>query len=332
VLTAAKPHPSQGGNAYSIDFRVVCVREYRAGTYVPAEGKPSMQTVCRWSEDEDQKQSLRPYEKKGNDAATVLRGEDRFLVAFYRMVCPKASAAEVAAFVFNHSSVPRLYSSGQISQCEIDLGLTRKCASTTANQAFLPHNVWRRWLFWNTTFPTGITDSDIEDLLDIDETAIELNYCNRGVGKSFIAMRVNEAGNYERTRKFTLILAVRVNGPPIWHFSEESGTSGDTFSAFLAEKVFPQISARRRTLLLDNLKAHFTPQVVNVVNDSIHRMLPRAAYRPCDGPVEYANNHLLTKMREQCYNLSTVDELVAAMPNLIGRISGMRETFEMCGY
>ncbi len=333
VLTAAKPHPSRGGNAYSLDFRVVCAAEYNAGAYAVGPGKPTMRTVARWVNDGPVKQSLRPFEKKGNDAAMVLHGEDRILVAVYRKVLPKVTAAEMMTFVYNHSSAPRLYTSGQISQCEIDLGLTRKVASTTANQALLPANLLRREQFWNMTFPIGVTDTMFEDLVDIDETGIELNVCNRNYGKASVNMRVNETGNYERTTKYTLILAVRPNGPPIWRFSKDRGTSSENFSLFLEEQVFPQLGqVRRRTLMWDNLRSHMTAQVSNVVHNSIHRMLPRPPYRPQDGPVEYANNQLLTMMREECYKISSCDELEAAMPRLVGQISNMSATFEMCGY
>ena len=64
---------------------------------------------------------------------------------------PKASAAEVQTFVYDYSSNPRRYTSGQISQCEIDFDfLPRKVASSTANQALLPANLLRREQFLNT--------------------------------------------------------------------------------------------------------------------------------------------------------------------------------------
>ena len=331
VLQKAKQHPSRGGNAYSIDFRSVCVREYRAGTYRIGAGKPSMQTVARWDANDATRNSLRPYEKKGNNAASVLHGEDRVWLALYRKVYPKASAAEVMAFIFNHSSNPRMYTSGQISQCEIDLGLTRKVASTTANQAMLQANLDRCHRFWNMPYPMGITDTVLEECIDIDECAITLNDCVRHVGKACLGIRVNEAGNYSRGQKFTLILGVRPNGPPVWQFSEARGTSGEAFSAFLENKVFSQLQGPT-TLLWDNLRSHHTAQVVNLVHNSPHRILARPNYRPQDGPVEYANNQLLTMMRMECYTITSVQQLIDAMPRLIGQISNMGETFKMCGY
>ena len=175
----------------------------------------------------------------------------------------------VMAFIFNHSSNPRMYTSGQISQCEIDLGLTRKVASTTANQAMLQANLDRRHRFWNMPYPMGITDTVLEECIDIDECAITLNDCVRHVGKACLGVRVNEAGNYSRGQKFTLILGVRPNGPPVWQFSEARGTSGEAFSAFLENKVFPQLQGPT-TLLWDNLRSHHTAQVMNLVHNSPH--------------------------------------------------------------
>ena len=290
-----------------------------------------MQSVERWVADGIGKQSLRPYEKKGNNAATVLRGEDRVLVAVIRAMYPKANAAEVITFVHAHSSNPRLYAAGQISQCEIDLGLTRKVGSTTAFQALTPANVLRRFQFWNLPFPSGVTDTPLERLCDIDECAVTLNVVNRAYGKSYVNMRVNEEGPYVRTEKRTLILGVRPNGTPLWRFSSDPGTSADVFGAYLEENVFPHLQDPT-TLMWDNLFAHNAASVTNIVAASPHRILHRPNYRPQDGPVEYANNQLLTKMRVHCYSITTLQELDDAMPMLIASLTNMRSTFEMCGY
>ncbi len=71
-----------------------------------------MRTVDRWDANDAARNSLRPYEKKWSNAASVLHGEDRVWLALYRKVYPKASTAEVMAFIFNHSSNPRMYTSG----------------------------------------------------------------------------------------------------------------------------------------------------------------------------------------------------------------------------
>ena len=46
-------------------------------------------------------------------------------------------------FIAQHSSNPVLYSRQAISTREQEIGLTRKVGSTTANQAFTPHNLMR---------------------------------------------------------------------------------------------------------------------------------------------------------------------------------------------
>ncbi len=69
------------------------------------------------------------------------------------MMYPKAMADEVAAYIYNHSSLPREYSRSQSSECEADMGLSRKVGSTTAYQAMTPPALLRRELFLDNRVP-----------------------------------------------------------------------------------------------------------------------------------------------------------------------------------
>ena len=114
---------------------------------------PSVSSERRWAE---LLQQLGHYQKcrpTGNRRATVLRDQDLILLALYRLVFPKATAAEINAFLFraNYGSVLfRFYSPSQITEAENRLGLTRKAGSTTAFQAGLEINRLKRWCYWAT--------------------------------------------------------------------------------------------------------------------------------------------------------------------------------------
>ncbi len=186
------PHPSQGGSTgYSIDFRVDVLRRVRDGTYTYVPGvSPHPNTIREWQQREAANQGVvRAFIQTGNKPMEVLHGEDRYLLAVYRMIYPKASADEVIAFIFNNSSNPRTYSRSQISECEIDLGLSRKIGAVTAHQAMRQDCMDRRLLYWTTAYPTGITDSPFWSLIDVDEMALMLQVVNRPGGKSFINVR-----------------------------------------------------------------------------------------------------------------------------------------------
>ena len=315
-------------------FRAHCVAEFLAHRFVPGGTNPSWITVQRWiTRSQGELNSLRPFVRSGNNEAEALQGEDRFLLACYRLGYPKASAAEVIAFIHAHSSAPRIYSPSQITECEQDLGLSTKVGSTTAFQAFLPANLERRRHFWNSNFPLGVRDSFLDEFLDIDECGISIQVVNRSSGKAYLNIRVREEGPYERTQKWSLILAIRPDGGRWFRFSKDQGTTAVVFNDFLRHQILPTLDAPT-TFLWDNLKSHHSPLVVNTVNThgGGHRILARPNYRPQDGPIEYVNNQLITSLRIHCYDISTEDELVAIMPVLIANLSGFRETFEHCGY
>ena len=78
-----------------------------------------------------------------------------YLLATFRYAFPKGTADEAIEFIAMHSTNPRLYSRADITLGEQALGLARKKSSTTAYQAFTPHNMHRSHLYWNTAYPTG---------------------------------------------------------------------------------------------------------------------------------------------------------------------------------
>jgi hypothetical protein len=153
---------------------------------------PQKRTENRWKLKLEQTGNLRACIPQGNKRASVLEGHSAVMLALYRVMYPKATAAEVNAYLF-YTAPPgqrRLYSPSQITRAEAKMGLSRKAGSTTAMQAKLPRNIMKRWQFWNTNYPYGIADIARENLIDVDEAGIFLETCNRGMGKSTIGKRV----------------------------------------------------------------------------------------------------------------------------------------------
>jgi len=52
----------------------------------------------------------------------------------------------------------------------------------------------RRRAFWTMPYPLGIADCRAEDMIDVDEAGITQDDAGRRYGKSFIGVRVREAG------------------------------------------------------------------------------------------------------------------------------------------
>ena len=122
--------------------------------------------------------------------ATVLRDHDQILLSLYRVAFPKATAAEINAFLYrcNYGSlIFRFYSSSQISECKKRIGFTRKRGSMTTYQALLPRNVRKRWCYWHLPYPFGIANILQRHLIDLDKCGVELQTTDRKKAKHTLA-------------------------------------------------------------------------------------------------------------------------------------------------
>jgi hypothetical protein len=147
-----------------------------------------------------------------NSSSSVLKGNALLQLVVFRLCYPKATAAEVNAFLFG-STLPgeqfRFYLESQITEAEDLLGLSHKRASTTAYQASLPINIPRCHSFWNDPYyPFGIAGISRSTIIDFDEAAIFIETTNRGYGNCFISRRAKEEGPYNYNEKFTLTAAI----------------------------------------------------------------------------------------------------------------------------
>ena len=178
-------HPSNGvGNAYSQDMRTLTLfiqdqfddddpfMQNFLSIARTAHVFPSEQTLKRWEDQLESHGHILPCKRSGNKFSQKLDGLDLILLALYRSIYPKASIAEVNAFLykanFGNPSFS-FYSPSQILRAEALIGLSRKKGSTTAYQAFYPVNLRKRWNYWNMAFPIGIADIPRRCVIDLDE-------------------------------------------------------------------------------------------------------------------------------------------------------------------
>ena len=267
------PHPSGPGrrNGYSEAMRelVMTVRAIGSSndpliTHLRAlRVFPSKRTERRWVNLVNQLGHFRKCRHTGNDRATVLRDHDLILLALYRLAYPKATAAEINAFLFraNFGNLMfRFYDPSQISKAEKRIGLTRKVGSTTAYQAMLPINRQKRWCYWHLPYPYGIADIRRQDLIDLDECGIELSTAERDIGKAYVGERVQQEGLYSQTDKWTLLLAIcgDPNNPLRWRdLWTGEGTTGRrmiNFIQMILQQIPPGSAARRYCFIMDNLR------------------------------------------------------------------------------
>lgn len=347
-------HPSNSyGEPYSQDLRqlVLSIRQAGHGDH-PIINQlrlqhdyPCQDTENRWDELHRRLGHYRACRRTGNSWATVLRGQDLVLLSLYRIVFPKANAPEINAFLYraNYGNPDfRFYSHSQISTAKARIGLSRKAGSTTAYQALLPINIYKRWCFYHLPYPMGIADVPRRLMIDLDECGIFVESANRKHGKSYIGCRVKEPGPYSKSEKWNLLLAISgeraVPGRPsprwrkIWL---DGGTTVDKMIEFITEiltDLGPATPNNRRCFTMDNLTAHHNHAVTALIYESGHRLVFRAPYYAVDGPIEYSFNTLQCMLRTRLHKITDGATLVNEIGNVIQAMVDFDPYFVHCGF
>ena len=156
---AAVPHQSLGwGEPYDQAMRALSIHFFTSGEWYNNILRvarrfhvlPSNPTIYRWLALIQRLGHCRSCQRTGNARATVLPDHNIVFLSLYCVAFPKALAAEINDFLFrvNYGNpLFQFYLNSQVTCAEIRIGLTRKCGSTTAYQAFLPWNRLRRWCY-----------------------------------------------------------------------------------------------------------------------------------------------------------------------------------------
>ena len=90
-------------------------------------------------------------------------------------------------------------------------------------------------MYWNLPYPFGIADIRVEDFIDLDECGVFVETADKHYGKAYVGNRVRQEGNYQKSEKWTLLLAVA--GSVVaerWQMMWlEGGTTGDKMIEFI---------------------------------------------------------------------------------------------------
>ena len=156
------PHASRGGSrGYSQEFRTESLTLDALG--LGAYSQASVASRNRWRARGNARKSQR-----GGVVASNLRGFETLLIVIFRLVWPRATADEIAVFVFQNAPTPTRYTRQDISRRETELGFTTKRASTDAKQAFTPINIAKHNQHWNAPPPFGISGTPRAAFIDFD--------------------------------------------------------------------------------------------------------------------------------------------------------------------
>ena len=345
----ATPHPSIGcGHAYAHHFRTAALSMFVNNT---ERNNPdiallrqqrqwaSLRTLRRWRRRLQQYGHLRRFQRQGNVRATVLRGRALFMLAYYRMLFPKARAAEINVWMFGATG--RFYSPDQISRAEDLLGLSTKRGSTTARQANHPRNQQIRYNYWNLPYPFGMVGIRRDDIIDIDECGVFVESTNRGRGKAVLCRRVREEGAYSRSQKLNVLMAISGEsiangGGQRWVDTwTEGGTTIAKFIDFMQtilNYTGPGTPQRRRCFTMDNLNSHTNHIVRQMIHMAGHRVVFRAPYHPVDGPIEYVFNTLQQGLTAALYRVHDMGDLRREVSTIIANMDDFEAYFVHCGF
>lgn len=305
---------------------------------------PKVSTVDKWMLLYNQFGHSRPFRRTGNRRAQrEIRGRNLVLLALYRAALPKATIAEVNAFLFvMNTDDPNneIHSYSQICRGEKSILISRKRSSTTAFQAMLPINIERRNNFWSLPYPHGIVGIHPNDMIDIDEAGVYPSETNRHYGKTTVGTRAREVGTYGRNEKLNVLLAISGEDGPqggqrwleTW---DHEGTTNERFYNFI-ERIINEIGEgteeRRRCFTMDNLNAHLNPTVYALIINSGHRIMFRAPYYPIDGPIEYVFNTVQNLLCIFMREIVDMDSLRLKVEQIIGAIPQFSNYFRHVGF
>jgi hypothetical protein len=228
------------------------------------------------------------------------------------------------------------YNESQITKAEQRLALSRKKASTDANQAFEPRYLLQRQHFWYSPYPFGIADVDCEDMIDLDECKVIIEHANRRFAKCTLSRRCRKTGLYGHGRGRILLMAICPDGRHWYRFVDQPGTDVTLFSSFINEilaDLGPWAPGRPRyCFTMDNLNVHHHAQILHAILLAGYRFVFRTPYRPVDGPIELVFNAVEVELKKRLFSITNDADLVREVQNIIRSFGTFRPYFHKVGF
>lgn len=119
---------------------------------------------------------------------------------------------------------------------------------------------------------------DAKDLVFLDESGWNL-HTTRNFGRAKVGNRAAQVRSSNRGRNMTMMVAVSVEEAVIASRVRLESGNAASFAAFLKDELFPCLGTPRK-LVLDNVKFHHSPQVVQTVQESPHSLIYLPPYTP----------------------------------------------------
>jgi hypothetical protein len=125
------------------------------------------------------------------------------------------------------------------------------------------------------------------------------------------------------------------NGERWVNFVRKPGTSIFDFATFIqriVDSLPPGTAARWRCFIMDNLSAHHSILITQIIHAVGHRIVFRAPYYPIDGPIEYVFNTIQQELTCELYRVNNNADLERVIQQIINRMTDFQRYFLHCGY
>ena len=285
---------------------------------------PHMDTCKRWIHLFLTEGHVLPKRHTGNaHSEREINGIDLVNLALFRLVYPKAYIDECRAYVHNRNPVNPPYSHSQIHRAEARLGLWQKVASSTSSEAYRPENVFKRNRYWGEAYPRGVNDQDTASMIDIDEAGFKLESKDRKRGKVTKQKRANAQGKYKKGAG-SVNLLMGVSGDELDPFEYHNLYTGSLntwrFYCYMEDFIeWLDVNRPNQTFCftMDNLNIHKHPIILDLINNSGHRVVFRAPYWSCDGAIEYVFNTIHVKLQMSDTICDSEAHLIAEIDDII---------------
>ena len=129
-----------------------------------------------------------------------------------------------------------------------------------------------------------------------------------------------------------------IKNPKIWYrVSFDKGTLTEGYEKFLKDEFLekPLNNEPERLLMHDNLAAHKSNSIYDLVDKYGHRVICRPPYRPNEAPIEWAFDQLACETRRRWRKINNDRDLIKEIRKVIDTRAGMggfNDLFIKCGY
>jgi transposase len=170
---------------------------------------------------------------------------------------------------------------------------------------------------------------DPQDLIFIDETGTNLAM-TRAYGRAEKGLRANSVKPVSKGKLLTLIGAVSLEGM-IASMTVEGGTKKETFITYISDVLVPELKPGN-VVIMDNLSAHKSEEVKELIESTGARLLYLPRYSPDLSPIELCWSKLKSYLKKKApRNSELLQQFIKEALELI-TLDNIKSWFSHCGY